>query len=340
MAGAPRLLVVRPVGGDAVDSGVMVVAIAKDGTEETLATFDNGQLGGPWTGDPVTYSGDGRLSVPTYVGAADNQFAVVDLRDPTATPRYPDAVGHVATWRPDGRLAYDANDGTIAVYDVGTGVTSRIGITEGVPVLPHAMDAVDVGLGPRRDRADGTRLGEPIDVESAHPDLRLTDYAAARDGGRWFLFETRAPGPSTIHLLHVANDGTERDLTRFGIDPPAMAGYPQDGSFVAMAPDDSRIVVTTKQGESTGSRLLIDPTTGQIIEQVEGMIVGWLGSDDLAKPREGAQSVAATPAAARGEWARILDSNQGGSTADRTAFSSGTRRRCWTQARATRSPWR
>ena len=199
----PRLLVVRPIGGSTETPGVAIVAVADDATERTLATFDADQLGGPWTGQTVTYSGDGRLSVPTYVGAADNQFAVVNLRDPAASPRFPDAVGSIATWRPDGRLAFDANDGTIAVYDVATGVTSRVAISDG-ETPPDTLQAVDVGLGPHRDRADGTRLGEPLDVERSHPDERVTDYAAARDGGRWVLLETRADGPSTVRLIHVA----------------------------------------------------------------------------------------------------------------------------------------
>ncbi len=306
---APRLLVVRAVAPLGSGATVAAIAIGPGGTEETLATFGEAQLGGSWTGQTVTYSGDGRLSVPTYVGAADNQFAIVDLRDPAAPPRYPDAVGSVATWRPDGRLAFDANDGTIAVYDLDTGGTSRVAISDG-ETPQGALEAVDVGLGPHRDRADGTRLGEPLDVQGSHPDERVTDYAAARDGGRWVLLETRADGPSTVRLVHVASDGTERDVISFPVT--VSATYSNDGGIAAIAPDDSRIVVVTKDGGSDGPQYLVDPQTGRIVSEVHGMIVGWLGSDDLTKPRLGDQPVAATPTAARGEWARILDFKQEG----------------------------
>lgn len=370
---ASSLVVVRGTG-----DGIEVVAIPPDGGETTVASFGNDHLGGSWSNE-AAYSGDGWLALQTETGAADSQTAIVDLRDPSAPARFPDASGYVGVWGPDGRVIARVDEAAVSVYDVASGTMTRVAIPAGAPlisspyryawtadgtgfaaegdtsygddaapggvrppplktllldgeVVEEARPVFQMGMGPRRVRDDGAHLRCRPDADDScggddatlyavdetvtpiwseqQPAVRVADFAWATDGGLWILTETIAAGPRKIELIHVGPDGTERTVSRLGVDAgpddPDPNAYLQGGVLAAMAPDDSRIVVDLAgTNGASGAQLLIDTATGATTAEVEGTIAGWMGPDDLAKPRPTVQSIPDVPAEIQGDWARV-----------------------------------
>ena len=197
--------------------------------------------------------------------------------------------------------------------------------------VPGVQPAVYSGIGPRRVRPDGTFLrcrpeeddscipddatlyavGDTVEAvwSEADPTMRVSDHAWAADGGLWVLMETQGAGPRTVTLVRVSPDGTESVATtaQAGADDPDPNSYCQGGRFLAMAPDDSRVVIaTTGDACSNGSSYLVDTATGT--QQVlQGEPAGWLTEADRSAPRPAIAPIIEGPSAMVGDWAHLGD---------------------------------
>ena len=195
--------------------------------------------------------------------------------------------------------------------------------------VPGVQPAVYSGLGPRRVRPDGTFLrcrpeeddscipddatlyavGDTVEAvwSEADPSSRVSDHAWAVDGGVWLLLETSAPGPRDVTLLRVAPDGSESIVTtvRAGADDPDPNSYCQGGRFLAMAPDDSRVVIaTTGEGCTNGSSYVVDTVLGAD-QLLLGEPAGWLSEADRSAPRPAIAPIIEGPPELVGDWAYL-----------------------------------
>jgi hypothetical protein len=260
-------------------------------------------------GTPVTWAPDG-----TRIGGGDETgLFVYDL-----------STGELVRSSIDDPLV--TLDGGIVWAADGSGFLSDPGVeTIGVVRLdgtfvPGRVPRFDPGLGPRRVRADGTLLrcrvtsdshcepgdrsllavgGPPTPIWTTDdPTLRISDFAWSEEGGMWILTAT-GDGPSTALVLrHVDPQGTESVVAAFAVpEPEDPAGSCPPGRFVAMAPDDSSLVVTL--GCTEPELRLVDVAAGTSTP-IEGVVAGWrTGEDDelpyLAAPKP-------VPEAVRGDW--------------------------------------
>jgi hypothetical protein len=217
------------------------------------------------------------------------------------------------------------------------GATNGFGVLrlDGTTV-PGALPEFPTGLGPRRTAPDGARiqcsLGEDFGCEDEvaisrnttdgstelwlddRPDVRIADFATTVDGdGLWLLLETVAPTARTVTLVHRTSDGGERPVTMFEGEPddPDEASYFPAASIAALAPDDSRLVISLAgSGGSFGTRWSIDLTSGAR-QALDGAPAGWLGRDTLTAPRPTVDPIVESDPALRGEWSTTLTDRVG-----------------------------
>ena len=176
------------------DGGLTVRVRAPDGTERTIATFDAATLGGTYAeGAAIGVSVDGYLAVPVSMPTGSSEFRIVDLRDPTAAPRTPDAQSMQGTWSPDGEFAMLVNAGGYVAFDAHRGISTIVPAGDGSPreilfrpvwalaggglhanaglaedgfgvlgldgtFVPGPGPAFETGVGPRRTDPAGARL--------------------------------------------------------------------------------------------------------------------------------------------------------------------------------------
>ena len=126
-----------------------------------LATFSEEALGARYAdGAGIAVSPDGHLAIPVSTPGGASEYRVVDLRDPSAPPRAPDAEAMFATWGPDDRLAMVVNSGDLTIYDAHTGLTSAVAPHGGAPrdILFRPAWALD-GSGLQANGSEGPGFG-------------------------------------------------------------------------------------------------------------------------------------------------------------------------------------
>ena len=141
--GPPDLVLIRH---RAVDAGsevpISVIAIDQEGRERELASVNADQLGSAsyaeWYGG---LSADGDLVLPVSLPGGASGPVVVDLRSPGAVALRPDAEGSFPAVAPDGRLAFQRNDGRYAIFDPATNATEFVAV-------PPDVAVTQLGFGP------------------------------------------------------------------------------------------------------------------------------------------------------------------------------------------------
>jgi hypothetical protein len=154
------LIVVQPTDTDAKGlwSEVAVTSISADGTTTQLAMFTADALGGA-IDRTAAVSQDGYLMLTVSSADRPVQPVILDLRDPTAPPQFPDVEARDGTWGPGGQIAFYGSAG-MAVFDPGTGVTT---------LIDH--DGIDQGIERPTWAADGSALRLATDTENTWIDL-------------------------------------------------------------------------------------------------------------------------------------------------------------------------
>lgn len=193
--GTDLAIFLRPT--DDAAGGLDVIAVRRDGKERRIRHLDAG-LTDPGSGGPFGYvERDGWLAVDVSIDSRQGTFALIDLNDPTVTPRlvsYTPVVG--GAWSGSGWFATitpRTDSGfSIDVVDARSGTTRTLGPTSlpgGGPSIFWAADGSGIV----------TTAGGRIGVEPKDGGPIETGVGALTDalGARWM-----GPGGATVSICN------------------------------------------------------------------------------------------------------------------------------------------
>ena len=291
--------------------GHLLVNRIKDDQTAGLVVFDLRHMdAAPLVPDVQGYrygfAPDGTLGIVTADG-----IATVDLLsgrsrstvlsgapgDPVHRPLTPDGL---VNWAADGTTIL-AETGRLTVDTEGKLTTATLGRLDfDGTFTAGAVPAYDEGFRARRIGPDGEVLRCRREADSAcyfllgelfavtddsapsvwtnpDPSMRLVDFSWAVDGGLWLLLETAATGPRSVSLVHVSATLESRTVATFAAEPrdKDQGLYVTSAYFEAIAPDDSRLVVSINEPSVRRVPYIIDPSGGRPI-RIDLEIAGWL----------------------------------------------------------------
>jgi hypothetical protein len=275
--GGQSMVFVTPGVGTPEDGGLTVHLREPDGTTRVLASYSSDELSGRYAdGAGIAVSPDGYLAVPISLEGYSSEYRIVDLRDPDAPIRAPDAESRQGAWGPGGLFAMFVNQGGYVVYDVTTGRSRYVpGSDVGFRMNGFEPIWADDGSGLQADRQAGNGVAEQgvidfdgqwvagstaayeagVGARRTFPDgsrLRCTDV---EDGGCEIATELTAFGPDGRRRVYVVGSGrrvadfaTSADGTGIWVlDEPTGKG-PRDTRLLRVGPDGTERVVASFDG--------------------------------------------------------------------------------------------